>query len=234
MQKPPPNEGHIYVHDYNAYVIGIHEYYNCVTMCAQDFSEIAFLSRSALKNRLNPRRKQTKDTIPHYMLKQYGKSKRIRFVYNTILLPISYVRHKKCFQFKQLSVFVESDRHLIHAKQQAVSPEIVHYLMTNPVKQRSAEYNDNRISLFIGQYGRCYVTGKELEYTQIHCHHKKPKFLGGGDEYTNLAIVDKTIHMLIHMTSESNIVQYLQNVNLDKAQLTKLNTLRIQAKQKTL
>ena len=37
---------------------------------------------------------------------------------------------------------------------------------------RSIEYADNRISLYAAQYGKCAVTGRELEFDEIHCHHK--------------------------------------------------------------
>lgn len=37
---------------------------------------------------------------------------------------------------------------------------------------------------------------------QIHCHHKIPKRYGGTDAYTNLIIVSKAIHALIHATNE--------------------------------
>ena len=64
MQKPVANEGHVLVNDYNAYVMGVHGYYSCATQCSKDFSEIAFLSRSALKNRLTPRRRKAKKPLP--------------------------------------------------------------------------------------------------------------------------------------------------------------------------
>lgn len=230
MQRPRPNEGHILVNDYNAYVIGIHGYYDCATRCSKDFSEIAFLSRSTLKNRLSLRRRKTKEPLPAYIAKQYGKSKRIRFVYNKVLLPISYVRHVKCFQFKEQSIFVKADRQIIHAKQKAVSTDMLRYLMIHQNRQRSVQYNDNRISLFVGQYGRCFVTGETLTCEQIHCHHKKPIEFGGGDEYANLVIVHELVHKLVHATLEATIVYYIQMLNLNKVQLVKLNSLREQAK----
>ena len=45
---------------------------------------------------------------------------------------------------------------------------------------------DNRISVYASQYGRCAVTRKVLWIDEIHCHHKKPKHLGGTDDYFDL------------------------------------------------
>ena len=86
MQNPKPNEGDIYVNNYNAYVIGVHNYYSCATECSMDFAKIAFLSRSALKNRLKTRKRRARELLPAYFEKQYGKSQRVLFADDTPLL----------------------------------------------------------------------------------------------------------------------------------------------------
>jgi hypothetical protein len=149
-------------------------YYNCATHCNKDFSKIAFLCRSTLKNRLKLRKRKEKERIPKYIEERYGKSKQLRFTYNTPLIPIGYIKHNWARQYAGFSPYVAQDRECIHAKQKAVPPENLKYLMTNPVRGQSAEYNDNRISLYVSQYGKCYVLGIELEVDEIHCHHKKP------------------------------------------------------------
>ena len=103
-------------------------------------------------------------------------------------------------------------------------------LMRQPLYGRSAEYADNRISLFSAQWGKCAVTGREFQVTgDIHCHHKRPKAKGGSDEYGNLVLVLTPVHRLIHATDEGTIGLYLRLLNLDKGQLSKLNELREQA-----
>lgn len=84
---------------------------------------------------------------------------------------------------------------------------------------------DNRISLFCAQYGKCAVTGKILQYDEIHCHHKLPKCLGGTDAYKNLIIVHEDVHKLIHATELDTITKYLPIIQNEK-QLSKLNELR--------
>ncbi|MFQ7710402.1 MAG: hypothetical protein ACLRKS_06535 [Parabacteroides distasonis] len=51
--------------------------------------------------------------------------------------------------------------------------------MRNPVKGRTIEYADNRISLYAAQYGKCAVTGIPMDSHDIHCHHKVPVSNGG-------------------------------------------------------
>ena len=67
---------------------------------------------------------------------------------------------------------------------------------------------------------------KSNSLEEIHCHHKTPKSLGGGDNYANLIILHERIHRLIHATQKDTISATLQTVQLNKQQLDKLNKLR--------
>jgi len=102
--------------------------------------------------------------------------------------------------------------------------------MENPIQGQSVEYNDNRISLFVGQYGKCYVTQKPLILSEMHCHHKKPRALNGTDEYKNLVLIDEDIHRLVHATREETIKGYAQMLKLTTIMLEKVNKLRKLAK----
>jgi len=107
-----------------------------------------------------------------------------------------------------------------------VNTGILTYLMRNPIRDRSVEYNDNRLSLYCGQGGKCAISDQILEIGYMHCHHIVPRQKGGTDEYWNLSFVTDTVHRLIHATDENTIKSLLSKVNLDKKQLAKLNKLR--------
>lgn len=63
---------------------------------------------------------------------------------------------------------------MIHKQLEAVDMEILHYLMRTPVWNASIEYNDNRLSLYSAQMGKCAVTGAKLMIGDISvttkCH----------------------------------------------------------------
>ena len=104
-------------------------------------------------------------------------------------------------------------------------------MMNSKLKSESAEFSDNRISLFSVQLGKCAITGKEFQcLNDIHCHHKLPKQFGGTDKYENLVLVLPQVHRLIHAKDEVIIKKYLNLLNLDKAQISKLNRYRELAK----
>ena len=99
----------------------------------------------------------------------------------------------------------------------------------------SAEYNDNRISLFTAQWGACGLTGYPLDVRNMECHHKVPRNKGGDDSFNNLIMLDYDAHKLVHAKTESTIEKYLNrcenkmrlcaNINLGKF-FEKLNILR--------
>lgn len=215
------------INDYNSFIMGIHNYYRMATAASPDIQQLAFEIKIAIKNRLQERVQRRKDqNIPTYA-KRYAKSKEIRFIGKNILLPIGYIQHHPpIHKKKSVNKYTADGRAEIHKNLESVDMTILHILMRNPNMSASAEYNDNRISLYVAQQGKCSVTKERLSLEDIHCHHKLPKSLGGGDDYANLIILHERIHRLVHATQEETISAIMQTVQLDKRQLDKLNKLR--------
>lgn len=231
---------HAAVTRFNSYVIGVHNYYSMATFICHDFHELAFSVHKSLNARLKKRLKTAKEVkkrklgyvIPDYIKERYGNSEQLKFVRGYALAPIGYVKHrnpmlKRCIT----NSYTPEGREAVHKMLgKSIDTGIMHYLMRNPIPYRTAAYNDNRISLYCAQYGKCAVTGRKLEIKEIHCHHKLPKYLGGTDEYKNLVIISEEVHRLIHATSPETIRKYLEKLKLDPKQLKKLEKLRSLAK----
>lgn len=215
------------INDYNSFIMGVHNYYRMATAASPDIQQLAFEIKIAIKNRLQERVQRRKNqNIPTYA-KRYAKSKEIRFIGKNILLPIGYMQHHPpIHKKKSVNKYTADGRAEIHKNLESVDMTILHILMRNPNMSASAEYNDNRISLYVAQQGKCAVTKERLSLEDIHCHHKLPKSLGGGDDYANLIILHERIHRLVHATQEETISAIMQTVQLDKRQLDKLNKLR--------
>ena len=227
---------HAAVSRFNSYVIGVHNYYSMATMVCYDLHELAFSVHKSLNARLRKRAKTAKHVkknhikydIPDYIREKYGDSAQLRFIHGAALAPVGYVKHRNpMLKKRQINSYTPEGRELLHKMLgKSIDVGIMHYLMQNPIPYKSIAYNDNRISLYCAQYGRCAVSGKKLEIGEIHCHHKVPKHLGGTDEYKNLIIVSSDIHRLIHATKPETIQKYLEQLKLDAKQLRKLKKLR--------
>lgn len=221
---------------YNSIVTGLQNYYCIATCITEDFSS---LGRSAmtvltngLRNRQGSRLVRKGRKLTKYESGKYGKSKSLRYVKGTDepIYPISYVQH--CIPMsrkRSVNCYTPEGRIGLHDNLR-VNVSLMHKLMKQPLKDRSVELADNRISLFSAQWGKCAVSGVSFRSTdEIHCHHINPRANGGGDKYDNLILVHKTIHQLIHARDSLTIARYLNICNLDKKQMDKLNALRQKA-----
>ena len=220
---------------YNSYVLGVHDYYSMATCVSRDFRQIAFPVQKSLKARLRKRIKTAKQVrkkkiplhIANVMKERYGKSDQLRYVNGIALAPIGYIQHKFPMQKKaKANSYTAEGRTHIHKNLEAVNMRILHYLMRHPVAYRSIEYNDNRLSLYSAQMGKCAVTGKVLEIGDIYCHHKVPRHLGGTDKYDNLILVCRDAHKLIHAISPQTIAKLTELLNLTAKQQKKVDALR--------
>lgn len=218
------------INHYNAKVIGVHQYFKLATMIAYDLRGISYEIQHMCKSRKLERRiKRTGKHIPRYILEEYGNSKQLRFINDQALVPIGYCKHKNpMFKRKAVNKYTPEGRELIH-KKTTVDTGIVCYLLENPVENRSIEYNDNRLSLYSGQKGKCFVTGRELIPGSIHCHHVIPRELGGGDDYKNLVLVDEEVHKLIHAKERKVIQVLISKIKPDRKAQEKINNLRMKS-----
>lgn len=228
IEFPKDEKKEVYAIDfYNSFVMGVHNYYCLATCVNKDFDKIAFHVRKRLRNRLKSRLSRKGVIQYKYIEEKYGKSKEIRFIHGKAIIPLGYVQHQNpMWKNGKVNKYTPEGRKEIHNQLQKVNLNILHYLMRNPNENQSVEYNDNRLSLYCAMQGKCAITKTILEKDNIHCHHIIPRKDGGRDNYQNLLLIDKRVHILLHATKAETIEKYLGILNLSKAQLNKLNTYR--------
>lgn len=215
------------INRYNAMVLGWHQYYSVATHVNKDFSKIHSKVRNTqnvMLNKLNGKEgKLTEAFKKHYQ----GYNIKTFNIAGIKMFPIAGIRTKPPNNFKdEICNYTKEGRLAIHRNLSNVNMNIVKYLMKNPIEDESVEYNDNRISVYIAQYGKCKVTDEILQIGNMHCHHIKPKHRGGTDSYRNLIFVTEDVHRLIHAKTENTIQKYLSKVKPDDHQLEVINELR--------
>lgn len=218
---------------YNSMVEGIQNYYCIATHVNLDCQGLIRAVMTVLTNRLRTQRGcrliKTGRKLTDHEMERYGHTEMLRFVAGTNepIYPIAYVQHKNPIcKKRKISCYSAEGRAEIHDNLRINVPLML-ALMRQPLYDRSAELADNRISLYSAQWGKCAVTGREFKGTaEIHCHHKIPKENGGDDKYENLVLVSEDIHRLIHAAKPDTIAKYLSVLELDRAQITKLNKFR--------
>lgn len=156
----------------NSIILGSHNYYSIATYVNIDFNRINFLVTKTLKIRLRNIITSNPNFTETY-IRLYGNyNSKVRTVYNVSVFPIYGYKTKPPMNFSQeICNYTERGRISIHNKLKGYS-HLIKYLLETVNNSKTAEFNDNRISLIVGQRGKCYITGLDLETDNMECHHK--------------------------------------------------------------
>lgn len=217
----------------NSMIRGMHNYYRMATRVGKDFTDIAYEVNLVLYNRLKNYGISQEGQIPKESsdYKQYGESKCTRYIDNIYILPINYVTWKSTRnKNSKANIYTAEGRKYVHDSLRIPNLGIMKEMQSKPIKNASLMLNDNRISKFSAQLGRCAITGKHFQsYDEINTHHIIPRCDGGTDEYNNLVLVTKDIHILIHATNSETIEKYITKCEMTNEQIQKLNKYRKKA-----
>lgn len=212
---------------YNSMVCGIHNYYQYATHICIDCYNIYYNLIPSLKIRLGNRLTKGGIITNGYIKEHYGKSQSIRFLNKRPMCPIGYIQTKApLYKNKGICKYTMEGRAKIH-KSIKFDITVMLMLMREKNTNKSIEFMDNRLSLWTAQYGKCAITGKVLWIDEIHCHHKVPTSKGGTDKYSNLIIIHKDVHILVHATQPKTINAYFNQIKPTQTMLRKINKLRI-------
>lgn len=217
--------------NYNLAVIGVQNYYRFATNVYNNLTEVDYALLRTKKVRLTNRSKviRFEETPTNFqkLVKGIKRDSKILKIVGEPMLPITGVNHKNPMNFSQdICSYTAKGREKIHSNLKTTLMEKLSYVINNLSSKESIEYNDNKISRYLAQYGKCHVLGIEIELYRVYCHRKIPLELGGTNKYSNLLIVDIDVHNIITETHESVIRNLLKTLNLNVEQLEKINLLR--------
>lgn len=232
VRKVQANPNAQTVWNYNTVVMGIQNYYSSATKVTDSLREINFRIHQVLYNRLKKYRTVAKleDITPTLRSRYKGYNPTWFSIQGMAMVPIYAQKYKKLLNFSpDICNYTVEGRAKIHSNLRLISPLVLRSVMRTFIACRSIEYNDNRISKFVAQRGRCAVTGIELTGDEIHCHHIQPISKGGSDSYDNLLIVHSEIHKAIHMTNNDKIRRILETFNVEGKNLHRFLDLRAKA-----
>lgn len=217
---------------YNSMVIGIHNYYQIATQVNASLMPIQYqltqIERHRFKH-LSLKKRVKEYRITDKGIRPYLKSEMTRYISDYPIIPIGYIRTRTALMPKNgVCKFTPEGRVLIHRNQNSVPEWQLQWLREHPITSERAtiELNDNRISLFVAQNGKCAVMGDELILTDMDCHHKTLWNETKDDRYVNLVLISRDVHRLIHATTEETIQNYLELLKPNEEQRNKLNQFR--------
>ena len=216
------------VGDYNAKVIGVQDYYCIATRVNLNFSNIARPINGQLLHRIDGIKKQG-EIKNRYLRKRYGKSKQMRWIGETPLVPLAYVQFKiPMRKSRKINPYTSEGRAEIHDNLR-VDVNSMLWLMRHPISTESVRYNDNRVSLYAGQDGKCAITGKKLDVQTCICYRKTNDCKKGNDNYQNLLLLSLQGLAIVSSEDMMSVVALVKEYSLNAKVITKVNKLRATA-----
>lgn len=210
----------------NRLIASLQNYYQLATHISQDFSEIQYRLSTYIPHKLQNVVTDTGTKSEEYQKRYAHYGGKVIYIQETAMYPISYVQTKPPrMNNKILNIYDKETVMEIHNNLSPQYQEVFRWLIKHPLQNKSVELNDNRLSLFSAQKGKCAVSKLALT-DSMELHHVLPKSQGGNDRYQNLILVTYEIHKLIHSTEKRTIKKYLKLLKLKKEMLTKLNDYR--------
>ncbi|SEI13491.1 group II intron reverse transcriptase/maturase [Halobacillus karajensis] len=225
IQKDPTTQNAL---KWNGFVLGVHNYFKKATLVHLDFNRIYYDISRTMYNRLKQKAHYGKPIEATYSFRKFYKSDRKTFkVAKTWLFPFTDVqtRHNYCFK-QDITPYTSFGREEICKSLSKNVMKEINKLMNSNIPDKSVEYLDNRISRYSMKSGKCEVTGVFLPAEDVHCHHYRPKHLGGGEEFANLRIIHKDVHRLIHSTNKQTIDRLKRLTQIDVKIVRKINQYR--------
>lgn len=225
IQKDPSWKN---IREYNAYVLGIHNYFRFATQVNKDFSKLSYSLLYTQYNRLKNVGKYEVPRSPPISYKKFYRNKIRTFKVSLIYLyPLSDIKWRLSPGFNPVICDYTEEGRIKGYKGMRSSIFLeIQKLQYSNISNRSIEYIDNRISKYSMQNGKCAVTGVFLAADEVHCHHILPKSMGGTDEFQNLVVVHSWAHRLIHATYTETIDKYKRLLKLNGKQLERINKYR--------
>lgn len=215
------------VHNLNSTILGMQNYYAMATKANKEFSEIAYKLSKTLRHQLIKIGKYgyPKDKDNSYSRIYKGYNMKTYKVCGLWVFPIAGITHKVKLNFSQdICNYTKIGRDKIYNKLSYTNE--IQKVMNAYLGNRSIEYNDNRISKYSMQKGKCAISNIFLFASDVHCHHINPIKKGGNDDYNNLTIIHKDIHTILHSKDITKIRQVLNEFNVNKTGMSKFNKYR--------
>lgn len=200
--------------------------------CRSAENAISYAYGLAQRNKLHYRIdgiKKQGEIKNRYLRKRYGKSKQMRWIGETPLVPLAYVQFKiPMRKSRKINPYTSEGRAEIHDNLR-VDVNSMLWLMRHPILTESVRYNDNRVSLYAGQDGKCAITGKKLDVQTCICYRKTNDCKKGNDSYQNLLLLSLQGLAIVSSEDMMSVVALVKEYSLNAKVITKVNKLRATA-----
>jgi hypothetical protein len=195
------------IHDWNAYVVGIHNYYRGMTHFCECFDKIGWRIYKLFYHTMDKRVKFTTDqSCKNYFMrgryKTWGKNGYYCFEGYPVI-QIGWANWDK-FLIASIQGRVMRENpynYGVKKHKPGVTLEDIGYLVNTSKYIKNSRYAMFRVSKYSSVKGISYLSGEYVPVGAYHCHHIKPKDKGGTNDFDNLCVLSETEHNILHSST---------------------------------
>jgi group II intron reverse transcriptase/maturase len=199
------------VHDWNAYVVGLHNYYRGMNYFHDSFRQIGWRIMKLFYHTMNRNVKFTKEQsykngFQNGVYSSWGKDG--YYCYETYpIFEIWWANwDKKLIAGYKCKVTRENPYAYGEKKHKpGVSIEDIGYLVETSKPIRNSRYAMFRISKYSSTKGVSYLSGEHVPVDEYHCHHIIPQSKNGTNDFDNLCVLSKTEHLILHSNTPERL-----------------------------
>lgn len=198
-------------HNWNIYVVGIHNYYRGMTHFNKSFSKIGWRIHKLFYHTMEKRATFTneqayKNNFLHGRYSSWGKSGYYYFDRFPVV-EIDWANWDSALIASRKGTANRGNPYNYgeNKHKPGVSIGTIEYLVNTSKHIKNSRLAMFRISKYSSMKGISYLSGEFVPVEKYHCHHIKPKCKGGTNDFDNLCVLSETEHQLLHSSNPEQL-----------------------------
>lgn len=192
------------IHNWNIYVVGIHNYYKGMTHFSESFSKVGWRIRKLFYHTMNGNVKFTeeqssKNNFHGGCYSSWGKNG--YYCFNGYpIIEIQWANWDKGL-IAAVKGKVSRENPYCYAQKKhkpGVSLEDIGYLVNTSQYIKNSRLAMFRISKYSSVKGVSCLSGERVPMEDYHCHHIIPRCKGGTNDFQNLCVLSELEHRILH------------------------------------
>jgi hypothetical protein len=199
------------IHQWNVYVVGLHNYYKGMTHFYHSFRKIGWRIMRLFYHTMNKRIKFTTEQSckDSFLGGKYGSwGNKGYFCFETYpVVEICWANWDSGLLAAYKGRVIRENPHHYGDKKHkpGVSLAAIGYLVNTSKYIKNSRLAMFRISKYSSVKGISYLSGEFVSAEEYHCHHIKPVEKGGKHDFDNLCVLSETEHRILHSNSPKQL-----------------------------
>ena len=211
---------------YNSIVVGSHNYYDMATMISLDLKNISFIASRYITRKFQNVLTLNDKKTNSFIMRKYGNDKPYPCIRGYPIALIGRIKtNPPIYKGNKINYYVENSRINFYKNLELDNTFVIDQILKNALYDKSVEFNDNVISKFCGQHGKCAISEEIIVNYNNYVAIKKNN--AGSDKYDNILIVKNQYLELLNLENGDDIIEMEKlKKNITYKELEKINKIR--------